>query len=157
MEDKKLCRHCKSEIPKKAKTCPVCRKSQTNAFVKIIAIVLIIFGCLIACSAVLSEGVSEVEKENKKEKENFSYKISKEYTDEIGSHYIEGAVKNNNNKNYSYVQIEFVCYDKKGNNLGTAVDNTNNLGANETWKFKAMLLSTNGDVANCKFKEITNW
>lgn len=95
--------------------------------------------------------------ENAVKEEKFSHEISNEYTDSIGTHYIEGIVKNENDKEYSYVQIDFVCYDKDGNNLGTAMDNTNNLGANETWKFKAMLLSTSGEASRCEFKEVTGW
>lgn len=34
-------------------------------------------------------------------------------------------------KKCKYCQIEFICYDKDGNNLGTAIDNTNNL-----WEIK---------------------
>lgn len=89
--------------------------------------------------------------------QNFSHKITNEYTDSIGTHYIEGTVTNSNDKEFSYVQIEFVCYDKDGNNLGTALDNTNNLGANETWKFKAMGLFSDSTVDHCDYKEITSW
>lgn len=91
------------------------------------------------------------------EMKNFSHEITNEYTDSIGTHYIEGTVKNSNDKDYSYVQIEFVCYDKDGNNIGTAMANTNNLGANETWKFKAMGLFSNSKADHCDYKEITSW
>lgn len=91
------------------------------------------------------------------EQQNFSHKVTKEYTDSIGTHYIEGTVTNSNEKDYSYVQIDFVCYDKEGINLGTAMANTNNLGANETWKFKAMGLFSDKTVDHCEYKEITSW
>lgn len=95
--------------------------------------------------------------DNLMKEDNFSHEITKEYTDSIGSHYIEGTVKNGTDKEYSYVQIEFVCYDKDGNNIGTAIDNTNNLLGNETWKFKAMGFFTDDEVDHCNFKEITSW
>ena len=89
--------------------------------------------------------------------EKFSYTIDNSYSDGFG-YYIEGIVTNNKSKDYSYVQIEFVCYDKDGNNLGTAIDNTNNLLGNETWKYKAMGLFTDGKtVDHCDFREVTGW
>lgn len=36
-------------------------------------------------------------------------------------------------KKCKYCQIEFICYDKDNNNLGTAIDNTNNLLGYQTW------------------------
>lgn len=88
--------------------------------------------------------------------DDFTHTIEREY-DNSFSHYIEGTVKNNTNKSYSYLQIEFICYDKDGNNIGTAIDNTNNVLGNETWKFKAFGLFTDKKVAKCKFHEITGW
>ena len=93
------------------------------------------------------------------EKEKFSYEVSKSYKDSAGfAYYIEGTVTNKLSKDYSYVQIEFICYDKDGANLGTAIDNTNNLLSNQTWKFKAMsLFSDVKQVDHCDFHEITSW
>ena len=146
--DKKICKYCGEEISKKAKVCPHCRKKQRK-IPKWISII-IFFIIIIAIASTVANNAE-------KELENFSYEVTNEYTDVIGSHYIEGTVKNSNDKEYSYVQIEFVCYDKDGNNIGTALDNTNNLGANETWKFKAIGLFTDKNVDHCDYKEITSW
>ncbi|MBP5683848.1 MAG: hypothetical protein J6X02_01155 [Bacilli bacterium] len=90
-------------------------------------------------------------------KEKFSYTVDKQYESTF-SYYIEGIVTNNRDKDYSYVQIEFICYDKAGNSLGTALANTNNLLGNKTWKYKALLLNTSDDkVDHCDFHEITGW
>ncbi len=90
--------------------------------------------------------------------EKFSYTVDKSYLDSSGfAFYIEGTVTNKKDKEYSYVQIEFICYDKDGNNLGTALDNTNNLLGNETWKFKAMGMFTNQEVDHCDYKEVSGW
>lgn len=113
--------------------------------------------CMLAVLVCFSFTGCTEEIENAAKDEKFSHEVSNEYTDSIGTHYIEGIVKNENDKEYSYVQVDFVCYDKDGNNLGTAMDNTNNLGANESWKFKAMLLSTSGEADHCEFKEVTGW
>lgn len=145
----KVCKKCGEQISKKAKICPHCRSKQKK-IPTFIVVLIIIIGII----AIVSTTASNIEEE----KANFTYEVTNEYTDIIGTHYIEGTVRNGNEKKYSYVQIEFVCYDKDGNNLGTALDNTNNLGANETWKFKALLLSTvDAEVDHCDFEEITNW
>ena len=60
-------------------------------------------------------------------------------------------------KKCKYCQIEFICYDKDGNNLGTAIDNTNNLLGYQTWQFKAMGLFTDSKTDHCDFHEITGW
>ena len=84
--------------------------------------------------------------------------IEKQYSDEYGfSHYVEGFCKNDSSKDYNYLQVEFICYDKDGNNLGTAFDNTNNLLINQTWKFKAMALSNVKDIDHCEYHEVTGW
>ena len=91
--------------------------------------------------------------------EKFSYTVDNSYADEYGmGYYIEGVVTNKTDKEYSYVQIEFICYDKDGNNLGTAIDNTNNLLANQTWKYKAMFMgSDTKTVDHCDYHETTSW
>ena len=52
--------------------------------------------------------------------------------------YVTGQVKNNTDKNYSYVQIEIKMY-KDDTVLGSTLDNMNNLGPGETWQFKAII------------------
>lgn len=101
-------------------------------------------------------GCSSSDIDNMLKEDNLSHEVTKEY-DKAGTHYIEGTVKNNSDKEYSYLQIEFVCYDKSGNNIGTALANTNNLLGNETWKFKAMGLFSDAKAAKCEFKEVTGW
>lgn|SRR5574344_317040 len=150
----KKCKYCQSEIDSKAKICPVCHKKQGNTVGLIILIVVVI-----AIIAAASNGSSSSTNGSSttKPSEQFTYAISKSYSDGYG-YYIEGTVKNNTDKDYSYVQIEFVCYDKSGNNLGTAIDNTNNLLKQETWKYKAMGMFTEGkSVDHCDYHEITSW
>lgn len=145
----KKCKYCKSEIDSKAKICPNCRKKQ--GFSKVLGIILIFIGIIIIAAATTDTEETETEK--------FGYEITSQYSDDYGfSYYIEGKVTNNKDKDYSYVQIEFVCYDSEGNNLGTALDNTNNLLGNETWSFKAFaLFSSAEDVDHCEYHDITSW
>ncbi len=113
---------------------------------------------LITISIFLFTGCTDLDLDTD-EGEKFSYEVTKSYKADYDiGYYIEGVVPNNKDKDYSYVQIEFICYDKKGNNLGTAMDNTNNLLAKQTWKFKAMGLFTDvKDVDHCDYHEITGW
>lgn len=102
---------------------------------------------------------SETNNNSNSNQPKFSYTIDSQYSDEYGfGYYIEGTVTNNKDKNYSYVQIEFICYDSAGNNLGTALDNSNNLLGKQTWKYKAMFMGTDGGtVDHCDYHEITGW
>lgn len=152
----KKCKYCQSEIDEKAKICPKCGKKQSS-IVKWIVIVIV---AVILIGAFSSGGSDEAKEDksgsNTEQKEKFTYTISNQYSDSF-SYYIEGTVTNNRDKDYSYLQIEFVCYDKDGNNLGTAIDNTNNLLANQTWKYKAMLFSSDTKVDHCDYHDITGW
>lgn len=80
-------------------------------------------------------------------------------SDEYGMSYtIEGSIKNNTDKQYSYVQVTFNLYDSDGAQIGTALANINNLEANGLWKFKAIGSLENGkSVASYKLMEITGW
>lgn len=47
-QETKVCKHCKSEIPKKAKVCPNCRKKQSSILKRILIalVVLFLIGCI---------------------------------------------------------------------------------------------------------------
>ena len=92
-------------------------------------------------------------------KPNVTCSVDKQYLDDYGfSYYIEGTCTNNGTTDYNYLQVEFICYDGDGNNLGTALDNTNNLLAGQTWKFKAMdLVSDSESIDHCDYHEVTGW
>lgn len=164
----KKCKYCQSEIDKKAKYCPNCQKKQRS--LKWLGIILIILGIVIISSTTnenenalegnISNSSNETNDDTQKQPtEKFTYEVSSQYPDDYGfAYYIEGSIRNNKSKDYSYVQIEFVCYDKEGNNLGTAIDNTNNLLGNQTWKFKAMAMFSDAEnVDHCEYHDITGW
>ncbi len=78
--------------------------------------------------------------------------------DEYGmAYYIEGYIKNTTDKEFSYVQVEFISYDSEGNTLGTCLDNNSGLEANGRWKFKAICTSDADKIASYKLKEITKY
>lgn len=117
---------------------------------------LLLCGGLFLTFAVGSSSETSSETSNSKS-ERFSYTVDNQYSDGFG-YYLEGIVTNQTDKDYSYVSIEFICYDADGNNLGTALDNTNSLLANQTWKYKAMFLGTEGKtVDHCDYHETTSW
>ena len=163
----KICKHCKENIDIKAKKCPNCGGKQ--GIPKWIIVVIVVFVLIAVVSAGGKNNSSKPKTNNDtktnsdtktttpEKKEKFSHTIDKSYVGDYNmGYYIEGTVKNNEDKDYSYVQIEFVCYDAAGNNLGTALDNTNNLLANQTWKYKAMFMDQDGDkVDHCDYHEIT--
>ena len=68
---------------------------------------------------------------------------------------IVGVVKNNTDKDYSYLQITFTLYDIDGNVVGSAFANVNNIKAGGTWRFEAMFFEDN--AATWELDEITGW
>lgn len=75
--------------------------------------------------------------------------------DEYGYTTIVGKVKNNTDKEWAYVQVEISLFDKDGNQMGSTLDNINNLGAGATWSFKAMGLEK--DISKYEIKEVSGW
>lgn len=153
----KKCKYCQSEIDEKAKICPNCHKKQSHlARWIVLGVIAVIIIAAIAGGGSSENGNASKGDANTETKERFTYNVTNEYNDSF-AHYIEGTVINNRDYDYSYVQIEFICYDKEGNNIGTALDNTNNLLGNQTWKYKAMLLATDVKADHCDFHEVTGW
>ena len=64
----------------------------------------------------------------------------KSTSDEYGRRYVIGSIKNNTSKRYSYVRVEINLYDGALAQVGSTVDNTNNLEPGGIWKFKATIL-----------------
>lgn len=120
-------------------------------------------GTSTAIDEVLNDNAAEQTEKNNSNSNNskpkFSYTIDNQYLGDYGlGYYIEGTVTNNRDKEYSYVSIEFVCYDGAGNNIGTASDSSSTLLGNQTWKYKAIFLGSNDEsVDHCDYHEITGW
>lgn len=83
--------------------------------------------------------------------------VSNAYYDGYIAYYIEGTIKNNTDKKYSYAQVTFNLYDSDGSQIGTAIANINDLEPNGTWKFKAIGSGDGSKVASYKLSEITGW
>jgi hypothetical protein len=149
----KVCKDCGTEVSKSAKVCPECGKRLKNTVLRVILGILVI---VIGIGAIASGGDSSVQTSNNNKQEKFTLISDKKTTDAVGTTYIEGEIKNNTDKSYSYVQVTFNLYDDNGAQLGTAVDNINNLEPNATWKYKALGLVTE-KVSSYKLVEITGW
>ncbi len=126
--------------------------------VAFMAIVLMIV--LFANGCVLFDTFDEIDsaiEESKKPK--VSCTTDKQYLGEYGlNYYIEGECVNKGIKDYNYLQVEYICYDEDGNNLGTALDNTTNLLSGQTWKFKALsLVSDSKEIDYCNYYKVTGW
>jgi len=154
----KVCKDCGSEVSSKAKICPKCGRDQRNFYSKHKVLMIIL---AIVCIGVIGVAARGGQDNNNVQTssnavEKFSLISHKKTTDGIGTTWIEGEIKNNTSKTYSYVQVTFNLYDKDGNQLGTAMTNINNLEPNATWKYKAIGLVTE-KVETYKLVEITGW
>lgn len=162
----KKCKECGEEISSSAKKCPKCGKDQRNFFMKHPVLYTILILIVIAVAS--SSGSSDTGSATTPMAGTTTSTVQEDFTlqdghtgssDEYGMSYtIEGSIKNNTNKQYSYVQVTFNLYDADGAQIGSALANINNLEANGLWKFKALGSLGNGkSVASYKLMEITGW
>ena len=70
---------------------------------------------------------------------------------------ITGTLTNNTDKEKSYIQIEYVLYDADGNQVGTALANTNHLKAGGSWKFEALGTVSPDQVANWERSDVSGF
>jgi hypothetical protein len=74
------------------------------------------------------------------------------------STYIGGTIQNNTDRTYSYVQISINLYDNAGNQIGSTMDNTNNLEPHGKWKFKALVYGIPPNQSfRYKIMGVTGW
>ena len=151
----KICKSCKEEINKKAKKCPYCGSKQglpgiVKLFIGLVIICIGIVGCVSSCTKSIDDAIDSTDEGNN----NLELIESKKTNDSVFA-YIEGKVKNNTDKEYSYVQVIFNTYDKDGNTTGTCIDNNSGLNPNGTWKFKAICDAKSSDIAKFDLKDIT--
>ena len=67
---------------------------------------------------------------------------------------VSGILKNNTDRDKSYVQVKVPVYDADGNKLGDCLDNINDLKAGQTWKFKASYLGESVDGMKANLEEL---
>lgn len=156
----KICKECGTEVSSGAKMCPKCGKDQRNFLIKhkVLSFILVLF--VIGIVASVTGGGNNSTPVSSVQQEKFTLQEGhKGSSDKYGMSYtIEGTIKNNMDKQYSYVQVTFNLYDADGAQIGSAIDNINNLEANGLWKFKAIgSLGDGKAIASYKLVEITGW
>ena len=164
----KYCKFCCSEIDKKAKICPICRKRQKQFRISavIIGVLVVIFLCVVY--VVNSDVINELFYTESSP----AVKIISDYddydslllkpdhygkSDNLGLYYIYGTVHNSSSKDYSYAQITFKTYDSNGNVIGNCYDNVNGPGGYENWEFEAICDKTADEISSYKLADITGW
>ncbi len=162
----KKCKECGTEVSSQG-ICPKCGKDQRNFFMKhkVLTFILciIVLGSVVGVTGGKNNTINnsiQTSTTIKEQKEKFTLQEGhKGSTDKYGMSYtIEGSIKNNTDKKYSYVQVTFNLYDADGAQIGSALANINNLEAEGLWKFKAIGSLGNGkSVASYKLMEITGW
>ena len=178
-EKLKKCETCGQEIAKNCKVCPNCGAKNKKPFYKkwwlwmivVIAVVAVagsggsntqepVSGTVGGDSAQTeTETKTDTAEPAKTEKAPDLELVDNAVTEEKDdfSLYLVGTVRNNRAKDYSYAQITFNLFDADGNQIGTAMDNINNLKSGGTWKFKAISMESPDAVASYELAEITGW
>ena len=123
----KKCKYCQSDIPKKAKVCPVCKKKQKKNIVLIIILIFVILSftmCGTMCG-LLGEAVDETVKEETKKDDALKKLAKKKFkvgetvtTDDMEIKYLSVKDYKSDNefmqpkKGYKYIKAEFEFVNK---------------------------------------------
>lgn len=106
---------------------------------------------------ITSSNTAKKSKKSKKvkqeQKENLEI-ISHDSIAEDYSRYVVGKIKNNTDKTYSYVQVEINLYNGDAQ-VGSTMDNVNNLEPGQTWEFKAII--TDDSCTSYKIVDVTGF
>jgi hypothetical protein len=116
---------------------------------------------------ILDESKTETNNENEGEEETgadeqiITYEkglqlIDYDWKNEDYVSYVVGTIKNNSDRNFSYVQVEIGLYDKSDARVGSTLDNINNLEPHGVWKFKAVVANPE-EVERYKVQNITGF
>lgn len=71
-----------------------------------------------------------------------------------GQH-VTGSIRNNTRRTYSYAQVQINVYDSNGAQIGSTMDNINNLAPGGIWKFDAYVFEENGSKVSVE--DICGW
>ena len=71
---------------------------------------------------------------------------------EYGEPEFRGILRNNDNTETSYAEINFTLYDKDGNEIGEAFDTTDHITFGRIWKFEAVTIKLDGEYDHYDFE-----
>ncbi len=174
----KYCRNCGAYVEGKI-YCPQCgcdvrdkvapAKKKKNPIVIVLSVILIMLGVMVLVSGIggmVSDSTDTTTSQNTEGNGTESdavivdkFEIMDDFTterDEVGLLYITGSVKNLKGRDLSYAQITFNLYDANGAQIGTALDNINNLEEDGLWKFRALVFDDSA-VASYKLTGIDSF
>ena len=145
-------------------------KGKKKPIIKIIVGIVIVFVVVGAIGSMGGNGSStdsgasdatssEQSQPKDQAKEQEPYTITDEAADTSNQYMyaITGALTNNTDSKKEYIQIEYTLYDADGNQVGTALANTNNLKAGGTWKFKAAGTASPDEVASWERSDVSGF
>lgn len=113
-------------------------------------IVLIVLGVLALIGAISEGNSSNTNSSNPSSSSGVKFSSNEKLTildsqltyGDYGNLVIEGTAKNVAGKKLNYAELDAKFYDDAGAVLGTSLGNINNLGSEESWKFKIYYLGT---------------
>ncbi len=152
MAKKKTCKHCKEEIESNAKVCPKCGGKLGMPIWIIILIVVLVIAIISTIVIIGNKGTPEPKKEELILTEHRKSEKSDQY-----AMYIEGTVKNNREKPFSFAQVTFTTYDANGNKLGTCISITRSIEVGGTWEFSATCIDKPEAIDHYELTEIKGW
>ena len=123
-----------------------------------VIVVLVVVGAVgsMGDAAKSAEQTQQVE-EQKEAQEPYTVSDEAGDTSNQFAYKITGTLTNNTDKEQSYIQIEYVLYDADGNQVGTALANTNHLKAGGTWKFEALSTVSPDQVASWERSDVSGF
>ena len=123
-----------------------------------IIVVLVIVGAVGSMGGNSTDSsASDSAEEQKEPQEPYTIADEAEDTSNQFTYKITGTLTNNTDKEKSYIQIEYVLYDADGNQVGTALANTNHLKAGGSWKFEALGTVSPDQVASWERSDVSGF
>lgn len=140
-------------------------KKPVGKIIRIVIIVLVVIGAIGSMGGNKSDSNSsdqtktEAAQAKTEEPKQDPYTIADETADTSNefAYKITGTLTNNTDQKKSYIQVEYTLYDADGNQVGTALANTNNLKAGGTWKFEATGTVSPDKVASWERSDVSGF
>lgn len=156
-----ICPECKQQISSHVKTCPRCGYVVKKNHPILAAIGWLFLICLVLSFCSIKEdknlntntGNNNTDSRANAPKQGIKVLEDGWCRSEYGSRYVCGVVYNGTGKTYSYAHIEINLYDSTGAQIGSTLDNINNLEPGGKWKFKAYV--TEDEATSYKIKDLT--